>query len=302
MSKGMKSSAKNIQMTSYEDLFQISENSGPGGEKVQEIALTELFPFRDHPFKVLDDEAMTDTVESVKTHGVLVPGIARPRAGGGYELVSGHRRKRASELAGLETMPVIVREMDDDEAVLMMVDSNLQRENILPSEKAWAYRMKLEALKHQGVKDTSRQLGEKYSVDALSGNSNDSARNIHRFIRLTELVPSMLQLVDDKKLPFNPAVELSYLAKEEQVRLSEKMAELSHVPSLEQAKRLRKFSQEGKLGEDVMEAILTEERKAPPQVTLKGERLRQYFSEEYTQKQIEDLIISLLEAWKKEHD
>lgn len=302
MSRGMRSSAKNIQMTSYEDLFQVSENSGSEGEKVQEIALTELFPFRDHPFKVLDDEAMTDTVESVKTYGVLVPGIARPRTEGGYELVSGHRRKRASELAGLETMPVIVREMDDDEAVLMMVDSNLQRENILPSEKAWAYRMKLEALKHQGVKDTSRQLGEKYSIDALSENSNDSARNIHRFIRLTELAPSMLQLVDDKKLPFNPAVELSYLAKEEQVTLSEKMAELSHVPSLEQAKRLRKFSQEGKLGEDVIEAILTEERRTPPQVTLKGERLRQYFSEEYTQKQMEEVIISLLETWKKEHD
>ena len=302
MSKGMKSSAKNIQMTSYEDLFQVSENGGSEGEKAQEIVLTELFPFRDHPFKVLDDEAMTDTVESVKMHGVLVPGIARPRAEGGYELVSGHRRKRASELAGLETMPVIVREMDDDEAVLMMVDSNLQRENILPSEKAWAYRMKLEALKHQGVKDTSRQLGEKYSIDALSENSNDSARNIHRFIRLTELAPSMLQLVDDKKLPFNPAVELSYLAKEEQLKLSEKMAELSHVPSLEQAKRLRKFSQEGKLGEDVIEAILTEERRTPPQVTLKGERLQQYFSEEYTQKQIEDVIISLLETWKKEHN
>ena len=302
MSRGMRSSAKNIQMTSYEDLFQISENSGFDGEKVQKIALTELFPFRDHPFKVLDDEAMTDTVESVKTHGVLVPGIARPRAEGGYELVSGHRRKRASELAGLEKMPVIVREMDDDEAVLMMVDSNLQRENILPSEKAWAYRMKLEALKHQGVKDTSRQLGEKYSIDELSANSNDSARNIHRFIRLTELAPSMLQLVDDKKLPFNPAVELSYLTKEEQMKLSEKMAELSHVPSLEQAKRLRKFSQEGKLGEDVIEAILTEERKTPPQVTLKGEKLRQYFSEGYTQKQIEDVIISLLETWKKEHN
>lgn len=301
MSRGMKSSAKNIQMTSYEDLFQISENGGSEGEKVQEIALAELFPFRDHPFKVLDDEAMTDTVESVKTHGVLVPGIARPRAEGGFELVSGHRRKRASELAGLETMPVIVREMDDDEAVLMMVDSNLQRENILPSEKAWAYRMKLEALKHQGVKGTSRQLGEKYSIDELSANSNDSARNIHRFIRLTELEPSMLQLVDDKKLPFNPAVELSYLAKEEQLILSEKMAELCHVPSLEQAKRLRKFSQEGKLGEDVIEAILTEERRTPPQVTLKGERLRQYFSEEYTQKQMEDVIISLLETWKKEH-
>ena len=301
MGRGMKSSAKNIQMTSFEDLFQNSGNSGSDGEKVQETALTDLFPFREHPFKVLDDEAMSDMVESVKTYGILVPGIARPGTGGGYELVSGHRRKRAAELAGLETMPVIVREMDDDEAVLMMVDSNLQRENILPSEKAWAYRMKLEALKHQGVKDTSRQLGEKYSIDALSENSNDSARNIHRFIRLTELVPSMLQLVDDKKLPFNPAVELSYLTKEEQVNLSEKMAGLSHVPSLEQAKRLRKFSQEGKLGEDVIEAILTEERKAPPQVTLKGDRLRQYFSEEYTQKQIEDVIISLLETWKKEH-
>lgn len=302
MSTGMKSSAKNIQMTSFEDLFQSSENTVPGGEKVQEIALAELFPFQDHPFKVLDDEAMSDTVESVKAHGVLVPGIARPRTEGGYELVSGHRRKRASELAGLETMPVIVREMDDDEAVLMMVDSNLQRENILPSEKAWAYRMKLEALKHQGIKDTSRQVGEKYSIDTLSENSNDSARNIHRFIRLTELAPSMLQMVDDKKLLFNPAVELSYLAREEQAKLSEKMEELSHVPSLEQAKRLRKFSQEGKLGEDVIEAILTEERKTPPQVTLKGERLRQYFSEEYTQKQIEDVIISLLETWKKEHD
>ncbi len=305
MSRGMKSSAKNIQMTSYEDLFQISENSGSDGEKVQEIALTELFPFRDHPFKVLDDEAMADMVESVKTHGILVAGIARPRAEGGYELVSGHRRKRASELASLETMPVIVREMDDDEAVLMMVDSNLQRENILPSEKAWAYRMKLEAIKRKAgrpAKGNSRQVGENLSVDTLSENSNDSARNIHRFIRLTELAPSMLQLVDDKKLLFNPAVELSYLAKEEQVKLSEKITELSHVPSLEQARRMRKFSQEGKLGEDVIEAILTEERKAPPQVTLKGERLRQYFSEEYTQKQIEDVIISLLETWKKEHD
>ena len=298
MGRGMKSSAKNIQMTSFDDLFQSSGNNGSDGEKVQETALTDLFPFRDHPFKVLDDEAMSDMVESVKTYGILVPGIARPGTGGGYELVSGHRRKRAAELAGLETMPVIVREMDDDEAVLMMVDSNLQRANILPSEKAWAYRMKLEALKHQGVKDTSRQLGEKYSIDALSENSNDSARNIHRFIRLTELVPSMLQLVDDKKLPFNPAVELSYLTKEEQVNLSEKMAGLSHVPSLEQAKRLRKFSQEGKLGEGVIEAILTEERRTPPQVTLKGDRLRQYFPVSYTQKQVEDVIFSLLETWK----
>ena len=309
MSRGMKSSAKNIQMTSYEDLFRVSENGGPEGEKVQEIALTELFPFRDHPFKVLDDEAMTDTVESVKMHGVLVPGIARPRAEGGYELVSGHRRKRASELAGLETMPVIVREMDDDEAVLMMVDSNLQREQILPSEKAWAYRMKLEAIKRKAgrpAENNSGQVGQnlkgRFSIEIIAEETGESRKQVQRFIRLTELSPSMLQMVDDKKLLFNPAVELSYLTKEDQVKLSEKMAELSQVPSLEQAKRLRKFSQEGKLGEDVIEAILTEEHRTPPQVTLKGERLLQYFSEEYTQKQIEDVIISLLETWKKEHN
>ncbi len=309
MSRGMKSSAKNIQMTSYEDLFRVSENGGPEGEKVQEIALTELFPFRDHPFKVLDDEAMTDTVESVKMHGVLVPGIARPRAEGGYELVSGHRRKRASELAGLETMPVIVREMDDDEAVLMMVDSNLQREHILPSEKAWAYRMKLEAIKRKAgrpAENNSGQVGQnlkgRFSIEIIAEETGESRKQVQRFIRLTELSPSMLQMVDDKKLLFNPAVELSYLTKEDQVKLSEKMAELSQVPSLEQAKRLRKFSQEGKLGEDVIEAILTEEHRTPPQVTLKGERLLQYFSEEYTQKQIEDVIISLLETWKKEHN
>lgn len=301
MGKGMKSSAKNIQMTSFEDLFQSSENTVPGGEKVQEIALAELFPFRDHPFKVLDDEAMADTVESVKTHGVLIPGIARPRTGGGYEIVSGHRRKRASELAGLETMPVIVREMDDDEAVLMMVDSNLQREDILPSEKAWAYRMKLEALKHQGVKDTSRQLGEKYSIDALSENSNDSARNIHRFIRLTELLPELLQMVDDKKLSFNPAVELSYLTREQQGELMEIMGELQAVPSLEQAKRLKKYSQEGKLDRNVMDAILTEERPAPVQVTLKNDRLKQYFPQTYTTKQMEEVIFSLLETWKTQN-
>lgn len=301
MGRGMKSSAKNIQMTSFEDLFQSSENSGSDGEKVQETALTDLFSFREHPFKVLDDEAMSDMVESVKTYGILVPGIARPGTGGGYELVSGHRRKRAAELAGLETMPVIVREMDDDEAVLMMVDSNLQRENILPSEKAWAYRMKLEAIRRKAgrpAKGNSRQVGEKLSVDELSANSNDSARNIHRFIRLTELQPVLLQMVDDKKLPFNPAVELSYLTDGEQRDLLELMGELSAVPSLEQAKRLKRYSQEGKLGRDVMDAILTEERAAPVQVTLKKERLRQYFPASYTQKQMEDVIFSLLETWK----
>lgn len=298
----MKSSAKNIKMTSFDALFSTGTSVETGGDgKVQEIPLTELFPFKDHPFKVLDDETMQDTVESIKAHGVLVPGIARPRAEGGYELIAGHRRKHASELAGKVTMPVIVRELDNDEAVLFMVDSNIQRENLLPSEKAWAYRMKLDALKHQGLKETSRQLGEKYSVDALSENSNDSARNIHRFIRLTELLPELLQMVDDKKLPFNPAVELSYLTQEEQKELMEVMGDLGAVPSLEQAKRLKKYSQEGKLDRDVADAILTEERPAPVQVTLKNDRLKQYFPKTYTVEQMEEVIFSLLETWKTQN-
>lgn len=295
----MKSSAKNIQMTKFDDLFSAGNPAEAGGSgNVQEIPLTELFPFKDHPFKVLDDETMQDTVESIKIHGVLVPGIARPRAEGGYELIAGHRRRHASELAGKTTMPVIVRELDDDEAVLFMVDSNIQRENLFPSEKAWAYKMKLDALKHQGVKDTSRQLGEKYSVDALSENSNDSARNIHRFIRLTQLLPELLQMVDDKKLSFNPAVELSYLTQEQQGELMGIMGELQAMPSLEQAKRLKKYSQEGKLDRNVMDAILTEERPAPVQVTLKNDRLKQYFPQTYTAKQMEEVILSLLETWK----
>ena len=298
----MKSSAKNIQVTKFDDLFSAGNPAEAGGSgNVQEIPLTELFPFKDHPFKVLDDETMQDTVESIRIHGVLVPGIARPRAEGGYELIAGHRRRHASELAGKTTMPVIVRELDDDEAVLFMVDSNIQRENLFPSEKAWAYKMKLDALKHQGVKDTSRQLGEKYSVDALSENSNDSARNIHRFIRLTELLPELLQMVDDKKLSFNPAVELSYLTWEQQGELMEIMGELQAVPSLEQAKRLKKYSQEGKLDRNVMDAILTEERPAPVQVTLKNDRLQQYFPQTYTAKQMEEVIFSLLETWKTQN-
>lgn len=298
----MKSSAKNIQMTKFDDLFSAGNPAEAGGSgNVQEIPLTELFPFKDHPFKVLDDETMQDTVESIRIHGVLVPGIARPRAEGGYELIAGHRRRHASELAGKTTMPVIVRELDDDEAVLFMVDSNIQRENLFPSEKAWAYKMKLDALKHQGVKDTSRQLGEKYSVDALSENSNDSARNIHRFIRLTQLLPELLQMVDDKKLSFNPAVELSYLTQEQQGELMEIMGELQAVPSLEQAKRLKKYSQEGKLDRNVMDAILTEERPAPVQVTLKNDRLKQYFPQTYTAKQMEEVIFSLLETWKTQN-
>lgn len=301
----MKSSAKNIQMTSYEDLFGMDGSGGTEGEAVKEIALAEIFPFHNHPYKVLDDEAMQDTVESIREHGVLVPGIVRPRAEGGYELIAGHRRRHASELAGKDTMPVIIRELDDDEATIIMVDSNLQRENLLPSEKAWAYKMKLDAIKRKAgrpAKSNSRQVGENYSVDIISENSNDSARNIHRYIRLTELLPVLLQMVDDRKLPFNPAVELSYLASGEQELLMGLMEKLSVVPSLEQAKRLKKYSQEGKLGEDVMDAILTEERGGPVQVTLKGDRLRQYFPKTYTQQQMEDVIISLLETWKTEHE
>lgn len=298
----MNRAAKNIQMTSFDDLFSIEKSTEAGGEKIQELDLSELFPFQNHPFKVLEDEAMLDMVESIRMHGVLVPGIARPRAEGGYELIAGHRRKHASELAGKTTMLVIVRELDDDEATLLMVDSNLQRENLLPSEKAWAYKMKLDALKHQGIKGTSRQLGEKCSVDTLSEHSNDSSRNIHRFICLTELIPALLQMVDEKKLPFNPAVEVSYLTKEEQKTLLEQMEKLEIVPSLEQAKRLKKYSKEGKLSVDVIEAIITEERTMPVQVTLKKERLRKYFPQSYTQKQMEEVIFSLLETWKTEHE
>ena len=298
----MKSSARKVELASVDDIFSTEESRQDAAkEKVSEIPLAELFPFPDHPFSVRDDDTMKETVESVKEYGVLMPAIARPREGGGYELVSGHRRKRACELAGLATMPVIVRDLDRDTAIIYMVDSNIQRENLFPSEKAWAYKMKLDALKHQGVKDTSRQLGEKYSVDALSENSNDSARNIHRFIRLTELLPELLQMVDDKKLSFNPAVELSYLTREQQGELMEIMGELQAVPSLEQAKRLKKYSQEGKLDRNVMDAILTEERPTPVQVTLKNDRLKQYFPQTYTAKQMEEVIFSLLETWKTQN-
>lgn len=299
----MKSSAAKIQMTSYEELFQTGDNADSSVEKVLEISLSNLYPFKNHPFKVLDDEAMQDTVESIKAHGVLVPGIARPCAEGGYELIAGHRRKHGSELAGKATMPVLVRDLDDDEATIIMVDSNIQRENLLPSEKAWAYKMKLDAIRRKAgrpAKNNSRQVGENYSVDILSENSNDSARNIHRFIRLTELLPELLQMVDDKKLPFNPAVELSYLTQVEQEILLSLMTKLAITPSLEQAKRLKKYSQDGKLDENVMDAILTEERPKAVQVTLKSDKLKQYFPKTYTPAQIEEIIFSLLETWKTE--
>lgn len=299
----MKSSAAKIQMTSYEELFETGDNADSSVEKVLEIPLSDLYPFKNHPFKVLDDEAMQDTVESIKAHGVLVPGIARPRVEGGYELIAGHRRRHGSELAGKATMPVLVRDLDDDEATIIMVDSNIQRENLLPSEKAWAYKMKLDAIRRKAgrpAKNNSRQVGENYSVDILSENSNDSARNIHRFIRLTELLPDLLQMVDDKKLPFNPAVELSYLTQAEQEILLNLMTKLAITPSLEQAKRLKKYSQDGKLDENVMDAILTEERPKAVQVTLKSDKLEQYFPKTYTPAQIEDIIFSLLETWKTE--
>lgn len=243
----MNRAAKNIQMTSFDDLFSIEKSTEAGGEKIQELALSELFPFQNHPFKVLEDEAMLDMVESIRMHGVLVPGIARPRAEGGYELIAGHRRKHASELAGKTTMLVIVRELDDDEATLLMVDSNLQRENLLPSEKAWAYKMKLDALKHQGIKGTSRQLGEKCSVDTLSEHSNDSSRNIHRFICLTELIPALLQMVDEKKLPFNPAVEVSYLTKEEQKKTFRTNGETGSSSFFGTGKTTKKIQQRRKI-------------------------------------------------------
>ncbi len=296
----MKSSAKNIRMTPLDQLFEAG-SAGSTGENIHEIPLKELFPFKGHPFKVLDDENMMDMVESIKQYGVLVPAIARSRPEGGYELIAGHRRRHASQLAGKITMPVLLREMDDEEAVLSMVDSNLQRENILPSEKAWAYKMKLDAIRRKAgrpANGNSRQVGENFSANLLSENSSDSARNIHRYIRLTELIPVFIQMTDDKKLSFNPAVELSYLSKEEQEKLFKRMETLEIVPSLEQARRLKQYNQEGKLDENVMDVILTEKASVPRQITIKGSRLKRYFPGNYSVKQIEDVIFSLLDTWK----
>lgn len=300
----MKSSARNIKMKSFDELFETGDPVDSTREKILEIPLNQLFPFKEHPFKVLEDESMRDMVESIKKYGVLVPAIARPRGEGGYELISGHRRKHASELAGKESMPVLVRELDDDEAVLSMVDSNLQRENILPSEKAWAYKMKPDAIRRKAgrpAKGNSCQVGEKYSAEILSENSSDSARNIHRYIRLTELIPVFLQMADERKLPFNPAVELSYLQKNEQEEVLKQMDSLGVVPSLEQARRLKQYSQEGKLNAGVIEVIFAEKTSSSQQITLKRGRLKEYFPGTYTVKEIEDVIFSLLDTWKSEH-
>ena len=296
----MKSSARNIELKSVDDLFATEEiREDAQLEKVQEIPLGELHPFRNHPFKVKDDAAMQDTVDSVREYGVLVPAIARPDPNGGYELIAGHRRHYASELAGKETMPVIVRDLDDDAATIIMVDSNLQREELLPSERAFAYKMKLEALKHQGKK-TLDQLGPKWSTQEIGKAGNDSMSQVKRFIRLTELIPTLLDMVDERKIAFNPAVELSYLKKEEQTLLLEAMDSEQATPSLSQAQRLKKFSQQKMLSLDVMRAVMSEEKKNDlDRVTLKNETLRKYFPKSYTPKQMEDTIIKLLEGWYK---
>lgn len=301
----MKSSAKNINLISVDDLFSTEESRADAGrEKVMEIALTELFPFKDHPFKVKDDEAMAETAESIKEYGVLVPAIARPRDEGGYELVAGHRRHRASELAGLDTMPVLVRNLDDDAATIIMVDSNLQRENILPSERAFAYKLKLDAIKRKAgrpTKENGSQVGDNLrSVNILSENAPDSARQIQRYIRLTELIPELLDMVDDKKIAFNPAVELSYLKPEEQTNLLEAMDMEQATPSLSQAQRLKKFSADGKCTLEAMCAIMSEEKKGElDKVTLTSDKLRKYFPKSYTPQKMEETILKLLETWHK---
>ena len=269
-------------------------------ERVQEIPLSELHPFEGHPFRVADDEDMEKTVESIKEYGVLTPAIVRPDPYGGYEIISGHRRHHASGLAGKETMPAIVRDMDDDAAIILLVDSNLHRENILPSERAYAYRMKLDAIKHQG-KATSRQVGEKsLSVAQVSTAANESQRQIHRYVRLTELIPQLLDMVDEKKLAFNPAVEISYLSREEQAQLIEAMDFAQATPSLSQAQRLKKMSQEGACTLDAMCDVMNEVKKGElDRVTFKTDSLRKYFPKSYTSKQMEDKIIQLLEQWQK---
>ena len=301
----MKSSAKKIELASVDDLFSTEESRQDEQlEKIQEIPLSELHPFKDHPFKVKDDDAMIETADSIKKYGVLVPAIARPLPDGGYELVAGHRRRRASELAGKETMPVIVRDLDDDAATIIMVDSNLQRENLLPSERAFAYKMKLEAIKHQGARTdlTSVQVEQKLSArDQVAKEAGErSGIQVMRYVRLTELIPELLDMVDEKKIAFNPAYELSFLKKEEQVDLLDAMDSEQATPSLSQAQRLKKYSQEGHLTLDMMRVIMGEEKKSDlDRVTFTSDTLRKYFPKSYTPQRMQETIIKLLEAWQK---
>ena len=300
----MKSSAKNISLNSYDDIFSTEETrEDEKREKVTDMPLSELHPFPDHPFQVRDDDSMKETVESIKEYGVLVPAIVRPRTDGGYELISGHRRKHACELAGLPTMPVIVRDLDDDAATIIMVDSNIQRENILPSERAKAYKMKLEAIKRQGARTdlTSPQVAAKFrSDDKVAEGTNISGDTVRRYIRLNELSPQLQQMVDDKKIAMTPAVELSYLKPEEQTLLLDTIESEQATPSLSQAQRLKKFSQEDHLNEDSMLAIMSEEKKPEKNdLTIKADKLQKYFPKSYTPQQMEQVIIRLLDGWQK---
>ena len=295
----------NLALKGLDDLFSTEENrQEEQREQVQQIPIDELHPFTNHPFKVLDDEAMTRTVESIAQYGVLAPLIARPRPDGdGYEIISGHRRQYAAKLAGLDTLPVIVRQMSDDAAVILMVDSNLQREHILPSERALAYKMKLEALKNQGARSdlTSCQVGTKFRADeSLAENSSESARNVQRFIRLTNLIPELLDMVDEKKIAFNPAVELSYLDESQQRDFLEAMEDTQNAPSLSQAQQLKKMAQQGAFSYEKAFDVMGQEKKSEKDtVTIKNETLRKYFPRSYTPKQMEEKIIQLLDAWQK---
>lgn len=303
----MKSSAKNIKLASVDDLFSTEESRAAENlEKVMEIPLTELHAFKNHPFKVRDDEAMMETADSIRQYGVLVPAIARPDPNGGYELIAGHRRHRASELAEKETMPVIVRDLDDDAATIIMVDSNLQREELLPSERAFAYKMKLEAMKRQAgrpSKENGSQLGNyfgKKSSEVLAEQVGQSKNQIFRYIRLTELIPPLLEKVDEKEIALNPAYELSFLKPEEQQMLVETMEYELSTPSVSQAQRMKKLSQEGKLTDDAILSIMSEEKKdALDKVTLTGDTLRKYFPKSYTPKKMQETIIKLLEQWQR---
>ena len=300
----MPKSSVNASLSSYDDIFSTEESrQEEQREQVRQIPIGELFPFKNHPFKVLDDDSMSDTVESVKQYGVLSPLIARPRPKGGYEIISGHRRQHAAELAGLETLPVIVRQMDDDAAIILMVDSNLQREHILPSERAFAYKMKLDAIKNQGTRSdlTSTQVVSKLrSNEKLGAENNQSRETVRRFIRLTNLIPELLDMVDNKTVSFNPAVELSYLSPEQQQEVIRAMDDTQNFPSVSQAKRIKKLAQDGSFTTETVVAIMGEEKKSElDTVTIKNDTLRKYFPRSYTPKQMEDTIIKLLEQWQK---
>ena len=301
----MPKSSLNVSLKGADDIFSTEESrQEQQREQVQQIPIGELFPFKNHPFKVLDDESMQRTVESVEQYGVLSPLIARPRPEGGYEIISGHRRQHAAQLAGLDALPVIVRQMDDDAAVLLMVDSNLQRENILPSERAFAYKMKLEAIKNQGARSdlTSGQIVQKskLSIERVAEDAGEGYKTVQRFIRLTNLIPELLDMVDEKKIAFNPAVELSYLDESQQRDFLEAMNDTQNAPSLSQAQRLKKLAQEGHFSYDVAFAVMGEEKKDElDKVVIKNDTLRKYFPRSYTPKQMEDTIIKLLEQWQR---